>query len=699
MLGQTPEELGLVRDLKHSFTPPSSPFVLLASANADAEKGIVAHLKTTLKGRGITCWSTRQLGKQSNGNTAANLWEVVQATDALLVAITPQSRSSRHVRRALAMAGSYQRPVCGIWLEGERWEECLPEERVDFAAVIDARGGDTPGTLEAVATALAHLLFASQESTETVQQPLSDPALGVATRTPLPAEKQASPHPPERLAEPVPPQSKQTDLDQVPPQRSLEPTNGARPLPAGLPQPTPPNVQIQQKGLSRIRVGLLVVLAILVVGGGILGSLSLLTHFGAFGTHGEAGVPTVVRGGTWIDELFGDAVSLIPNGPLTIADWQIEQALYLPLFYGDPQGEFHAAAATEVPTLQNGGISPDARTWTFQLRPHLVWSDGRPYDARDVDYTWRLWLNPAFNPTIINGPTGLQVISSADVSADHLSITFHLKRPYVPFLQDWVDGGLSPLPAHHFRAMAPDQILKSPDNLNPQVVSGPFVMAESVPGNHYTVVRNPRYYLARQGLPYLDKVVFRVATSWDAILKDLRAGTIDSASFLDVSQMSAYQRLQGYTLVTPPTSNNIQVLLFNFHNTVLATHLEVRQAIALAIDHQALIRAIPQGLATPLCTEHGTFYHPGYQPHAPCPFFNPGAANQLLDDNGWVRGPDGVRSKGNERLEFEFSTSLFQPWRVTDQAIIQRDLQAIGIKLDIQNYPDPTFTNSFLTGG
>src|SRR5579864_4960049 len=49
VLGQTPEELGLVRDPKYSFTRPSSPFVLLASANADAEKTIVSHLKTTLK--------------------------------------------------------------------------------------------------------------------------------------------------------------------------------------------------------------------------------------------------------------------------------------------------------------------------------------------------------------------------------------------------------------------------------------------------------------------------------------------------------------------------------------------------------------------------------------------------------------------------------------------------------------------------
>ena len=132
--------------------------------------------------------------------------------------------------------------------------------------------------------------------------------------------------------------------------------------------------------------------------------------------------------------------SLIPNGSSLTVAYEIDQALYLPLFYGDAQGVIHPGAASEVPTVQNGGINADATTWTFHLRPHLVWSDGQPYDARDVDYTWKLWLNPKFGANLSNSPIGLQVISSAVVSTDHLTITFHLKQPYVPFLQYWVDG-------------------------------------------------------------------------------------------------------------------------------------------------------------------------------------------------------------------------------------------------------------------
>jgi peptide/nickel transport system substrate-binding protein len=461
-------------------------------------------------------------------------------------------------------------------------------------------------------------------------------------------------------------------------------------------EPTMP-VQKRTRHLSGPTAALLIGLMVVVIAGSVLGSVSLLTHFGVIGAHSSA-ITAAVRGGSWTDELGGDPDSLIPNpnsasnSGFTVS---MDQALYLPLFYGDAQGFIHPGAATEVPSLQNGDISADATTWTFHLKPHLVWSDGQPYDARDVDYTWQLWESPKFGAA---SPLGLNLISSADVSADALSITFHLKQPYAPFLALWIDGAQAPLPAHHFSRMAPEAILKSPENLNPKVVSGPFMMAESLPGDHYTLVRNPRYYRA-EGLPYLDKVIFRVGASEDAILKDLQADSLDSAWFLDPEKVQAYQRLKNYTLVTTPTSADFEALYFNFHNTILASHLEVRQAMAMAIDHQALIDVARHGSAQELCTDHGTALHPGFDTDAYCPRFDPAAANKLLDDNGWVKGPDGVRVRGGQRLEFEYSTSTVGGWRDATEAIVQRNFMAIGIKLDIQNYLKVTFFGPFLSGG
>jgi peptide/nickel transport system substrate-binding protein len=221
-------------------------------------------------------------------------------------------------------------------------------------------------------------------------------------------------------------------------------------------------------------------------------------------------------------------------------------------------------------------------------------------------------------------------------------------------------------------------------------------MAESAPGDHYTLVRNPRYYRTPEGLPYLDKVVFRIVNR-DAILKDLQVGTITSAWSLDYSK--EYQRLTNYTLTPTPTSNGFEGLFFNFHNQILASHQEVRQAMAMTVDQQTLINGPLHGFASPLCTDHGSAYHPGFDPNAPCPIFDPASANKLLDDNGWVRGPDGVRVKGAQRLEFEYSTTANSPPRLAIEAIIQRNFKEIGIKLDIQNYPPFTFLGPFLNEG
>jgi peptide/nickel transport system substrate-binding protein len=455
-------------------------------------------------------------------------------------------------------------------------------------------------------------------------------------------------------------------------------------------------VQRKTRRLPRFGAALLIGLAALIIAGTLLGSVSLLAHFGVIGTHSGVTMPAV-RGGTWTDDTL-DPGSLIPNGGDD--GGSMDQALYLPLFFGDAQGVVHAGAAREIPSLHNGGISADATTWTFRLRPGLVWSDGQPYDARDVDYTWQLWLNPKFGAAFPNGAVGFELIREASVSADHLSISFYLKHAYAAFLQNWVDGDFAPLPAHHFSRMGPEQILKSPDNLNPSVTSGPFMLAESVPGDHYTLVRNPRYYRASEGLPYLDKVVFRSANQ-ETKLKDLQAGTITSAWFLDVGKVQQYQRLSNYMLTPAPTSATFEALWFNFHNTVLASHPEVRQAMAMAIDHQALIQVARQGFATPLCTDHPSALHPGYSPYdANCPEFDPALANQLLSDNGWVKGADGVRARGGQRLEFEYSTcSSCSPGRIAGEAILERNFKAIGIKLDIHNYPAETFFGPFLTGG
>jgi peptide/nickel transport system substrate-binding protein len=411
----------------------------------------------------------------------------------------------------------------------------------------------------------------------------------------------------------------------------------------------------------------------------------------------SAGTP--VKGGTWTDDLYEEPDSLIPNGSSETFSDLVDNTIYAPLFLGNASGQITPGIVTELPTTANGGISADLKTWTFHLRPGLKWSDGQPLTAQDVDYTWKLWTNPKFTPA---STTGFNLITGSTVSSDNLSITFHLSQPFSPFLSIWADGINAPMPAHIFSSIAPDKILTSSQNLFPKVASGPFMLSESVPGDHYTVVRNPNYYQAAQGLPYLDKIVFRVVTNQDTILKDFQAGTIDSAYFLDVSKFLAYQRLAPtYTIYTNPHASNFEAMYFDFHNPILGSHPAVRKAIAMTIDHNALIQVARRGYAVPLCTDHGQAYVPGYQANAPCPAYDVNAAKQLLASDGWtIKDQNGILSNAQgQRLEFKYSTTANNIWRADDELLLQQQLQAIGIQLDIQNYPASTFFGTFLSSG
>jgi transcriptional regulator with XRE-family HTH domain len=320
VLGRSAEDLGLLRSRPDAFTPPSTSLVFFASSHEDAEKAIVSQLKSALQERGFTLWSSRQFGRQGNRNAQTTLREIVRTAQVILVIVSPEARASRHVREALETASRYQRPVCGVWIEGERWQECLPKGSSDLAAPIDARGREDAVLLEEIANALEQAGLTSgeldrrdrgkllplnaleQAGLTSGESGVFAPAMGAMPLASQPAVP----------TELVTPQGQATGAT-PPPSRALEPTVTATPLPADMPLlPTPPSTP-QPRRVARRTTGILIGLAVLVIAGGILGSLSLLAHFGVLGP--RSGPPAVipVRGGTWTAETH-DPDSLIPNG-------------------------------------------------------------------------------------------------------------------------------------------------------------------------------------------------------------------------------------------------------------------------------------------------------------------------------------------------------------------------------------------------
>ena len=153
-LGMTAEELGLVHDSSELLAIPTSPFVFLACSYADYEKAVVTRLKTVLQKWGIPHWGSRHIGRQGLEQPRKALAEAIRAAQMILLIVSPEARSSRHVREALEVGRMYRRPICAVWIEGENWQECLPADEQELPMGIDARTSDDAGLFEEIVTLL-----------------------------------------------------------------------------------------------------------------------------------------------------------------------------------------------------------------------------------------------------------------------------------------------------------------------------------------------------------------------------------------------------------------------------------------------------------------------------------------------------------------------------------------------------------------
>ena len=180
-LGMTAEELGLGYDPSDLLATPTSPFVFLACSYADSEKAVVTRLKTVLQKRGIPLWSSRHIGRQGLEQPRKALGDAIRSAQMILLMVSPEARSSRHVREALEVGRMYQRSVCTVWIEGENWQECLPPDEQELAIAIDARKNDDPALFEELVTLLQQVWPDPETTTASafekadIQAPASEP--------------------------------------------------------------------------------------------------------------------------------------------------------------------------------------------------------------------------------------------------------------------------------------------------------------------------------------------------------------------------------------------------------------------------------------------------------------------------------------------------------------------------------------------
>ncbi|HTX59105.1 MAG TPA: ABC transporter substrate-binding protein, partial [Verrucomicrobiae bacterium] len=170
---------------------------------------------------------------------------------------------------------------------------------------------------------------------------------------------------------------------------------------------------------------------------------------------------------------------------------QVARLCFEPFVDVDERGNPVPALLAQIPSVANGGISPDGRTIRFRLRRGVEWSDGVPVTARDVLFTLHAILDP-HNP--VRSHAGYDLIDRAAADGP-ATVVFHLRRAWAPAATTLFSYGTSPqfvLPAHVLSGVAP--LDRAAFNAAPNVVDGPYLFSSWKRAERLRYLPNPRYW-------------------------------------------------------------------------------------------------------------------------------------------------------------------------------------------------------------
>jgi oligopeptide transport system substrate-binding protein len=237
--------------------------------------------------------------------------------------------------------------------------------------------------------------------------------------------------------------------------------------------------------------------------------------------------------------------------------------------------------------------SPDGKSWTFHLRK-AVWSDGVPVTADDFLFAFRRLLDPK---TASRYAANLWLLkNAAAISAGKLppaalgveaprpdTLILHLEHP-APYLPELLTHETAdPLPRHVLEAKG--AAWARPGNY---VSDGPYLLKEWVPGDHVTLVKNPRFYDAAQ--VRIDTVNYYPTSDSSAALKRFRAGELDTQTPAPAAEIDWLRaNLKSQLHITPALA--IAYLAINLNDPLLKD-ARVRRALNLAYNREAVTQKI-----------------------------------------------------------------------------------------------------------
>lgn len=417
------------------------------------------------------------------------------------------------------------------------------------------------------------------------------------------------------------------------------------------------------------------------------------------------------RGGRLVVSLHSEPKTL---NPVTALDQPSRTVLSL--LNADLVHINRATQMTEPALARSWKISRDGLHYTLTLRRGLRFSDGQPFDASDVVFTFHAYLDPK----IESPQRDLLIVGGKPISVRQLGpykVEFDLTEPYAP--AERLFDSIAMLPRHLLEKPYHDGTIAQSWNLNTpanQIAGlGPFRLKSYAPGQGITLERNPYYWKidsAEHHLPYLDEVHFLIVPSEDAEVIRFESGDLDVLSPFSASNYSLLARQQasrGYRLYDLGPSLEYNFLFFNLNDLpasaspVLSMEqtwfrdVHFRQAVSVAIDRDAIVRLVYQGRATPLwgnVTPGNKLWLNRNIAHPPRSLES---AKALLRAAGYSWKPDGtlVDSRGNS-VEFSILTNSSNEERMQITTLLQNDLQHLGmtvhlVSLDFRSMLDRIF--------
>ncbi|CCF83072.1 Extracellular solute-binding protein family 5 [Nitrolancea hollandica Lb] len=318
-------------------------------------------------------------------------------------------------------------------------------------------------------------------------------------------------------------------------------------------------------------------------------------------------------------------------------------------------------------------VSDDGLDYTFLLRHDAKWHDGKPITAQDVLFTIRLIQDPDFpgNQDLARFWRGI-----VPGATDDWTVTFHLLQPFAPFPNY---AAVPILPKHLLAGTLARDLAGEPFSKAP-VGSGPFQFVSlDSDGKQVELKANPSHV---GGKPYLDKVTFRFYQDADALISALKKGKVQGAGFVPVDQLFRKGTVPKNDIVYAPEISGFTGLFFNLRSPIF-TNVQVRRAIQLAIDRQAIVNNALGGQAAlgygPIPASSWAYAPVGQPEH------DPDRAGQMLAAAGWKdSNGDGILDNGSNQLSFPLMVNADDPQRVAVATGISRELQKIGIQVTVQ---------------